>query len=167
MVRYVLLACLMVLLASCSVHYGPRVPGFVPGYVDQQLGESTYQVKIGEAWPKDWPDLEKFAIYRSAEITKSIGRRFFVVLNASTQVSNYTLNTPSTTHTTGTVNVLGNTAFINTTSTTTEGGSVTIRGGWYTLDFKVIHENEVKNFDQVVDSESVISELQYFIDSRR
>ena len=65
----VFLVCLVILLAACSVRYGPRVPGFVPGYVDQQLGDSTYQVKVGEAWPKDWPDLEKFALYRAAEIT--------------------------------------------------------------------------------------------------
>jgi hypothetical protein len=162
-----LLVCLVVLLAACSVRYGPRVPGFVPGYVDQQLGDSTYQVKIGEAWPKDWPDLEKFALYRAAEMTKSTGKRFFTVLNASTKISNYTIDTPSTTTTTGTAFVVGSTAHINATSTTTGGSSSTISGGWYILDFKVIDESEVNSFDDVVDAEAVISDLRYFIDSRR
>jgi len=155
------------LLNSCSVHYGPRVPGFVPGYVDNQLGDNTYQIKIGEAWPKDWPDLEKFAMYRASEITQERGLRYFVVTSASTQVSTYTINTPATTHTTGTANVIGNTAYINTTSTTTGGGSSNISGGWYILDFKVLKESDLPSYEKVVDSESVMIDLKYFIDARR
>ena len=154
-------------LYACSVHYGPRVPGFVPGYVDSQLGENTYQIKIGEAWPKDWPDLEKFAMYRASEITQDRGLRYFVVTNASTQVSTYTINTPSTTHTSGTANIYGNTAYINTTSTTTGGGTSNISGGWYFLDFKVLNEKDLTKFKKVVDSESIMSDLKYFIDARR
>jgi hypothetical protein len=154
-------------LYSCSVQYAPRVPGFVPGYVDTRLGENTYQVKIGESWPKDWADLEKFAMYRAAEITKKRGLRYFVVTNATTQISTYTINTPSTTHTSGTANIFGNTAYINTTSTTTGGGTSNISGGWYFLDFKVLNDKDLPNYKKVVDSVSVMSDLKYFIDARR
>ena len=155
------------ILSSCSVHYGKRIPGFVPGYVDTRLGENTYQIKIGEAWPKDWPDLDKFAIYRASELTQERGLRYFVVTKASTQTSSYTINTPTTTNTTGTANIYGNTAYINTTSTTTGSTSANIRGGWYTLDFKVLNEKELVNYKKVVDSKVVMSDLKYFIDSRR
>ena len=155
------------LLGACSVQYGPRVPGFVPGYVDSRLGENTYQVKIGEAWPKDWDDLEKFAMYRASEITQERGLRYFVVTNATTRTTSYTINIPTTTNTTGTANIYGDTAYINTTSTTTGGGSTTISGGWYTLDFKVLSESDLVNYARVVDSKSVMSDLKYFIDARR
>lgn len=165
--RNIILILAILFLFSCSVRYAQRVPGFVPGYIDQQLGENTYQVKIGEAWQKDWPDLEKFAMYRAAEITKSRGQRYFVIQNASTQISKYIINTPSTTTTSGTVQVSGNTAYMNTVSTTSGGGSSTISGGWYTLDFKIITNNEVPNYKQVVDADIVMTDLKYFIDSRR
>ena len=158
---------LLLVLSACSVHYGPRVPGFVPGYTDIQLGESTYQIKIGEAWPKDWPDLEKFAMYRASEITQERGLRYFVATSASTQTSTYTINTPTTTSTTGTARVSGNTAYINTTSTTTGGSATNISGGWYILDFKVLKDSDLSNYERVIDSESVMADLKYFIDSRR
>ena len=155
------------LLCACSVQYGPRIPGFVPGYVDSRLGENTYQIKIGEAWPKDWPDLEKFAMYRASEITQERGLRYFVVTNASTQTTSYTISTPTTTNTTGTASIYINTAYVNTMSTTTGGNSTTISGGWYILDFKVLSESDLANYARVVDSESVMSDLKYFIEARR
>ncbi len=155
------------LLCSCSVKYAERIPGFVPGYKDIQLGENTYQIKIGEAWPKDWPDLEKFAMYRASEITQEKGQRYFSVINASTQTSNYTITTPTTTNIRGTASAYGNTAYINATSTTIGGSTSIISGGWYILDFKVLSESDLTNYSRVIDSKAVISDLKYFIDSRR
>ena len=167
--KNVITALLTLLLAGCaaSVRYAPRVPGFIPGYVDQRLGENTYQVKVGEAWPKDWPDLEKFAMYRAAEVTMQNGRRYFVVLKASSRVNSYTIPIPSTTTTTGTVNTIGSTAFINATSTTTGGGSANISGGWYIVEYMLIPDEDVGKHENVVDATAVINNLKYFIDSRR
>lgn len=165
--KLIVLPLLLLILSACSVHYGPRVPGFVPGYVDSRLGENTYQIKIGEAWPKDFPNLEKFAMYRASEITQDRGLRYFIVTSASTQTSNYTINTPTTTSTSGTASVYGNTAYINTTSTTTGGSSTNISGGWYILDFKVLTEDDLPKYERVVDSKTVMIDLKYFIDARR
>ena len=79
--RIALIVSLAAFVAGCSVRYGPRIPGFQPGYVDQRLGEQVYQVRIGEAWSKDWPDLEKFAMYRAAELTKLSGCRYFLTID--------------------------------------------------------------------------------------
>jgi hypothetical protein len=155
------------LLAACSVTYGPRIPGFVPGYADTRLGENTYQVKIGEAWPKDWPDLEKFAMYRAADITQNKGFRYFVVTNASTQTSNYLIRSPAVTKTVGSVHGIGNSAVLNATSTTTGGVTSTISGGWYILDFKILNNSEVSNYEKVMDSNTIKSDLKYFIESRK
>lgn len=154
-------------LSACSVRYTERIPGIQPGYVDTQLGQETYQVKIGEAWSKDWPDLEKFAMYRASEITQSKGRRYFVVLNSSTQVSTYYISTPSTTNTNATATVSGSTAYINSTSTTTPGVTAPISGGWYTLDFRIIKDADAPNSAKVVDSQQVMRDYQMFIDGRR
>ena len=98
-IKFLLTTLLALFLLGCSVRYVERVPGIQPGYVDQQLGENTYQVKIGEAWPKDWADLEKFAMYRAAEITESKGKRYFTVLNSSSQTSTYYISTQSSSST--------------------------------------------------------------------
>lgn len=154
------------LLAGCSVRYTPRVPGFQPGYVDERLGENTYQVRIGEAWPKDWPNLEKFALYRAAEITLSHGRNYFVVTGSTTQITQHQIPTPATTHTTGTATAIGNTFYGTATSVTTGGGASVIQGGWYYLDFIIIDDSKPRP-EGVFDARTVVSELRYFIDSRR
>jgi hypothetical protein len=158
---------LLGLLSACAVRYGPRIPGIQPGYVDERLGEKTYQVRIGEAWPKDFPDLEKFAIYRAADITRTSGQRYFVILNATTQVRNYEIMSPAVSNTTATANTVGNTTFITATTTTTPGRSSTVSGGWYTLDFRIISQSDLSNHSKVVDSEQVINDLRYFIEGRR
>lgn len=155
------------IIAGCSVRYVERVPGIQPGYVDQQLGENTYQVKIGEAWQKDWPDLEKFAMYRAAEITESKNKRYFTVLNATTQTSTYYISTPSTSTTSGTASVSGSTAYLNSTTTTTPAVTAPISGGWYVLDFRIISDSEVASTTKVVDALQVKKDYQYFINSRR
>lgn len=161
------LASLMLVGCAASVRYAPRVTGVLPGYVDQRLGEDTYQVKIGEAWPKDWPDLEKFAMYRAAELTQQNGMRYFSVLTASSRVTNYTVRMPTTSTTTGTANTLGGTTYLNATTTTTGGGNVNISGGWYTLEFKMISDTDMQVHGNVVDSQQIVNDLKYFIDSRR
>ena len=155
------------LCTSCSVRYGPRIPGIQPGYADQQLDDATYQIKIGEAWPKDWPDLEKFAMYRAAEITESKAKRYFAVLKASSQTSTYYLSTPSTSTTAATASRIGRTTYINATTTTTPGTTSAISGGWYTLDFRVLSDSEIASHERVVDSQQVKRDLQFFINGRR
>jgi hypothetical protein len=157
----------LIFLSACSVRYTQRIPGIQPGYVDTQLGQDTYQVKIGEAWQKDWADLEKFAMYRASEITESRGKRYFIVLSSSTQVSTYYIATPSTTNTNATASVSGSTAYINSTSTTTPGVTAPISGGWYTLDFRILSDADLAKTPKVVDAQQVKRDYQMFIDGRR
>lgn len=159
----------VVVLSGCaaSVKYAPRVAGFQPGYVEQRLGDDTYQVRIGEAWPKDWPDLEKFAMFRAAEITKSRGDRYFKVLNASSRVNNYAITSPGYASTTGTAfSNRGNTV-ISATTVVTPPQTATLQGGWYSLDFRVYTEGQAPAGEPIVDADQIIRDLRYFIDSRR
>jgi hypothetical protein len=167
MLRITFIVSLAAFLAGCSVRYGPRIPGFQPGYVDQRLGEQVYQVRIGEAWSKDWPDLEKFAMYRAAELTKLSGSRYFLVMNATTSISSYQITSPATATTRGTVNRYGDTAYFNAVTTITPSSTTSIQGGWYTLDFRVLKDAELTGYSHVVDADQVMRDLEYFIASRR
>lgn len=163
-VTYLIVAvCCAVLLSACSVKYGPRIPGFQPGYEDQRLGEATYQIRIGEAWPKDWPDLEKFAMYRAAELTKQQGKQFFKILSATTQISSHAISSPSQTYVSGTAYRTGNVVNYSGTATTVPGTTSNIEGGWYYLDFRVLDVAEAG----AVDANQVEADLKYFIASRR
>lgn len=153
--------------SGCAVRYGPRIPGFQPGFTDQQLGESTYQIRIGEAWPKDWPDLEKFAMYRAAEITESKSKRYFTVLNSSSQTSTYYVTSPATSNTSATATRVGGTTYVNATTTTTPSTTTAINGGWYVLDFRTLSDFEAVGQARVVDSQQVKRDLQFFINSHR
>lgn len=166
-IKTLILFSISVILLGCSVRYVERVPGIQPGYVDQQLGENTYQVKIGEAWPKDWVDLEKFALYRAAEITESKGKRYFTILSSSSQTSSYYISTPSSSSTSGTASVSGGTAYVNSSTVTTPSITTPISGGWYTLDFKIISDSEVSSSTKVVDAQQIKRNYEIFINSRR
>jgi hypothetical protein len=165
--RLLLLLFIASTLSACAVRYGPRIPGIQPGYVEQRLGEMTYQIKIGEAWPKDWPDLEKFAMYRAAETTRDGGQRYFAVVDATTRVSTYEIVSPAVATTQGSARSVGNTTVVNTTTSVTPARTSTISGGWYILDFKILTAEDLKSHSRVIDSEQVIKDLRYFIDSRR
>lgn len=160
-------ALLMLSACAASVKYAPRVVGITPGYVDQRLGERTFQVKIGEAWPKDFDDLEKFALYRAAEVTLSNGGTYFEVLSSSSRVTNYSILMPSSTITTGTATLSGNTAYIDTRSTTSGGGTMALSGGWYTMDYKVLTAKPTEGARPVVDAAQIQRDFEYFIESRR
>ena len=166
-IKFLLTTLLALFLLGCSVRYVERVPGIQPGYVDQQLGENTYQVKIGEAWPKDWADLEKFAMYRAAEITESKGKRYFTVLNSSSQTSTYYISTPSSSSTSGTASVSGGTAYVNMNTVTSPSVTAPISGGWYILDFKIISDTEIAGTTKVVDAQQIKKNYEIFINSRR
>jgi hypothetical protein len=155
------------ILCGCAVRYTERIPGFQPGYTDVRLGESTYQIKIGEAWQKDWPDLEKFAIYRAADITSSTGNRYFTVLRASSQTSSYHITPPATATTSATASRVGNMVYVNANTTSNPGISTSISGGWYILEFKMLSDAEAEKHEQVVDASKVKRDLEYFINSRR
>ena len=106
-------------------------------------------------------------MYRAAELTQQNGRRYFAVLNASSRVTDYAIPLPATSKTTGTISHMGSTAYVNATTTTTGGGTANISGGWYTLEFEIISDAATAERRDIVDSQRVMRDLKYFIESRR
>lgn len=167
MTRLLLTTLILILVTGCAVRYGPRIPGIQPGYEEERLGEATYQVRIGEAWPKDWPDLEKFALFRAAEVTVTAGQRYFAVVSASSRINSFLVTTPTTTTTTGSATVAGNTISGSAVSTTTGGSAYNIEGRWYVMDFKILASPDTSKYPIVVDAQQVMEDLKYFIAKRR
>jgi len=68
-------------LVSCApVKYQRKVPGWNVGYEEEQFGLRTFEVRTSSRWPGALPDLEKFVLYRAAELTLEQGFRYFAVL---------------------------------------------------------------------------------------
>jgi len=158
-----LAASFVVSTTGCAVAYAPRIAGFRPGYEQTRLGQDTYQVRIGEAWPKDWDDMEKFAMYRAADITQERGSRFFVVTKGGASTSTYQVALPSTSTTQSTVTSQGpGWATMNSATQGYQPQPVTFSGGWYVLEFRIVPEAAAG----AVDSQQVKRDLGVFIAGR-
>lgn len=174
-IAVVLLACLIFNgCASWSTQLKYRQRSYIPGpgksvigYEDEQLGEYRYQVRVGEAWPKDWSNLEKIAMYRAADITKRRGEKFFVIVDGSNITTDHVISTPQTTYTTGSATAIGSSIYGSATSTTYGGTTGVISGGWYYLDFRIVPQAEVQNLSGLISADQVMKDLEYFISKRR
>src|SRR3990172_8030392 len=91
---------IVVALIGCATPYGRRVPGLASGYEDEQLGERTYQVRVGKGWPSDVPNMQKFALYRAAELTIQNGHQYFSITASSNFSQSTAIYAPSVSTTT-------------------------------------------------------------------
>jgi hypothetical protein len=157
----------LVPLTGCSARYTPRIAGFQPGYEQERLGERTYQIRVGEAWPKDRPIIGKLALYRAAEITLENGFHYFSVLSSSDYETNFTLYSPGTSTSTTTASLVGGTLTARTTTVTTPGSATTIQGNWTYPDIRLVKREEVAGASNVIEAQKVIDDLKYFIERRR
>src|SRR5262249_54668344 len=74
-----------VLLAACGTPYQPR--GATGGYAEQQLSYDTYQVQFfgNGNTPKD--TVQRYFLYRCAELTREKGFKYFSLLRPPAQGS--------------------------------------------------------------------------------
>jgi hypothetical protein len=154
--------------ASETLHYGPRT-ATTAGYEDIQLGESTWQVRLTDVRPAGWPDLEKFALYRAAEMTKAQGGVAFEVLGAAQQLHTYDIPVARPTMTWGT--------------TITPDGRVlrydtvapfySLEQPWrqfsstYYLDYRILGPAEAAKAPNALRQAQVMQDLGVFIQNRR
>lgn len=143
--------------------YIPGAHRSVIGYRDEKLGEMRYQIYAGQAWPKDWQNLSKIAIYRAADLTVQNGYKYFTVISDFADAQHYAIPGNSTTRTTA--NVVGNAVYATSYTTHNSGGSIS--GGTYYLDFLILKDDEVNSYEKVFSAEKVMNELRFFIESRK
>lgn len=68
------------ILSACSVKYH-AADGGPSGYRDAQVSSDVYYVEYTESAKTEWETIHRFALKRSAEITKKKGYKFFDVLS--------------------------------------------------------------------------------------
>lgn len=154
-------------LIGCATPYGRRVPGLASGYEDEQLGQRTYQVRVGKGWPSDVPNMQKFALYRAAELTTQRGYQYFSI-TASSNFSQSTVIYAPTVSTTTVTGSVGRTPFSGSATTVgppTQAG--VIEAHWVHLDFRMLDHAEVATAPGVIEAQKVIDDLKFFIERRR
>ncbi|WDE97845.1 hypothetical protein PQO03_18635 [Lentisphaera profundi] len=171
--KYILIILIIAFTTSCSswsTQLKYRKQSYIPGsnravigYDETKISDLRYEVYAGQAWPKDYHNLHKVALYRAAELTQEHGHNFFYIIDQDMSMQHYGMPIYQNTHTNGYIN--DNTLYLNSHTTTTGGG--TISGGKYYLDFLIVPDYKTEGFDNIISAEKVIKSLKYFIDRRR
>lgn len=85
------------LLTGCASPYQPS--GFRGGYTDMALNRDTYFVAFRGNGFTSSDVVQSYVLRRSAELTRSKGYQYFVIINSGTQASSQIVKTPTTIHT--------------------------------------------------------------------
>src|SRR5215475_6020311 len=112
-------------------------------------------------------NLEKYALYRAAEITTEKGYRYFAVIGRSNFAISRAYYAPSVSTTNMTGTVTGGMLTETAVTMTTGGGVGVIDEHWAHLDFRLVDAREIAAHRNVIDAQKVIADLKFFIDRRR
>jgi len=107
------------LSVGCATPY--QKVGFTGGYSETRLDEHIFRVNFRGNGYTSAERAADFCMLRCAELTRGHECRYFIILEGGDSVSYSTYTTPSTSHTTGSASVYGNTAYGSAT-THTYGG---------------------------------------------
>ena len=122
----------LLLLVGCATPY--QEMGYEGGFRSQHLSPDTFTVQfLGNGFTSQ-KQAAGFALLRASEITQKTGYRYFMILREmnQTNVDYAQFSTPG--YTQGTVNVIGNTAFFNATTTAPMVHNVpVVKPGWEVL----------------------------------
>lgn len=169
--RLISALCALLLLTACAagpLTYGPRTAG-VAGYEDVQLGENTWQVRIAGVWPDDWPDMEKFALYRAAEVTETQGGVAFEVIGAAQQLQTFPVPVVTSSMLLGTTVGPDGRIIRYDTAMPFYGFARPTRemtSGTYYLDYRILGPAEAVNAPRVLRPAQVMRDLGVFISNR-
>lgn len=149
-------AVVAVLLAGCSVAL-PRYR-----YEEQQLGRRTWDVRAGDSWPGAAPDLERFVLYRAAELTRQMGLAHFVIREGTVDLSRArSLGYPPVTEGQELGTAVDRLDYLYRTPYSD------LAKRWQRVKFRMLRESEVSEHVDVIDAKKVLDQLRPFIDRRR
>ena len=109
---------------SCATMYQPL--SGTGGYSEVQLDENIFRVRFNGNGFTSGARSSDLCLLRSAELCKNYGFKYFMIIDASKDVSKSQFSTPKTTNTTGSATSIGNTVYGNSQSTTWGGQTYTI-----------------------------------------
>lgn len=111
-------------LSGCATGY--QSVGFAGGFSETQLSENVYRVRFNGNSFTSAERASDFALLRSAELCLEAGYEYFTMHDAesSQELSEYT--TPTQSQTYGQGNVIGDSVYVSSTTTTTGGQTYVI-----------------------------------------
>jgi hypothetical protein len=106
-------------MVGCATGYHPG--GLTGGYSDIAISENVFQVSFAGNGYTSAGQASDFALLRCAELALDHGFSYFILVDANQMSSISSYTTPTTSRTTGSATVYGNTIY-GTSRTTTTGG---------------------------------------------
>jgi hypothetical protein len=104
-------------LSGCATPYGSSAGNYLGGFSEAQLGENMFQVSFeGNAYTKA-DTVANYTLLRSAELTLQYGFTHFIVVDKADLSRSGSFTTPTSSSTTGSASIIGNTV---TGSSTTQ-----------------------------------------------
>ena len=111
-------------LSGCATAY--QSVGFMGGFSETQLSENVYRVRFNGNGFTSAERASDFALLRSSGLCLKAGYQYFIVSDAESwqELSEYT--TPTQSQTYGQGNVMGDSVYVSSTTTTTGGQTYVI-----------------------------------------
>lgn len=121
--RYAL-SLVVLMLGGCATAYKPE--GHGGGFTDTKFGPNLFAVTVRANGFTSAERAAEIALLRSSELTLKNGFTHFIIVEKSQGASTSSFTMPTTTYTTGNVNLVGNTAYLNSRSTTSGGETLNV-----------------------------------------
>lgn len=114
----------MSLIYSCATSY--QSTAYTGGFSETQLDENVYKVIFRGNGYTSSERASDFCLLRCAELCLSTGYTYFIIVENQDRSKQYQYTTPSRTTTTGRANVIGNSVYGSSSSTTSGGQTYNI-----------------------------------------
>lgn len=102
-IKTIFLFTLSVVISSCATPYQRK--SFTGGYSDFKIQDSIYRVSFVGNGFSDIEKASNFALLRSAEIALKNGFDYFIIIESNHDYKDFSIVTPSTSHTSGKINL--------------------------------------------------------------
>lgn len=156
--RRALLAC----VGSMFAAYGCATPyqdaGIMGGFTVARLADNTFRVAFRGNGLTSRTDAEEMTLLRSAQAALDHGFAHFVIVDASTTISEQLTTFPATATTTGTVYGSGSTATLHATTTISGGDTLRVARP-STVNLIVCHKTRPAGAAVVYDAAAIMASL--------
>jgi hypothetical protein len=143
-------------LCGCATAYQPQ--GLSGGFTETQIDTNVWRVSFKGNGYTHSERAEEFAMLRSAELALANGFTHFAFADSKTSVEHSAYTAPTTSYTTGTATVYGNTAS-GTATTHTYGGGTTFIAKPSANNTVVMFNGKPTNAGMIYDAEFICKSI--------
>jgi hypothetical protein len=142
-------------------------------YYDAQLGRRTWEVRARDVWPEARSDLDRFVLYRAAELTRGFGYRYFTVRSYSGNDADYRFFTVKASRAAETLSPSFPIVTDESERMAARARDKFLSHGivtqltWREVQIRLLEPEDVGDGSEAVDAEAVLQHLAPFIARRR